>query len=262
MSKKEISLKQREERLGEINISNEGYEMKIVEYNSATDIIIEFQDKHKGMVHTTYRDFKKGGIKNPYRPSVLGVGYYGVGKYKSRGKDKKKTIGYKYWYYMLERCYDPYELNKSPTYIDVYVCDEWLCFQNFAEWFYKNYYEVEGEKMRLDKDILIKGNKVYSPDTCMIVPERINGLFVKQQRHRGKLPIGVCERKKVLEVNCSTLKKQEYLGIFPLSEPFHAFYTYKIFKENYIKQVADEYKDLIPKKLYEALYKYEVEIND
>jgi hypothetical protein len=36
----------------------------------------------------------------------------------------------------------------------------------------------------------------------------------------------------------------------------------KNFKENYIKQVADEYKDLIPQKVYEALYRYEVEIND
>lgn len=262
MSKKEISLKQREERLGEVNYNTVGTLMRIVEYNNATDIIVEFQDKYKAKIHTTYRDFKKGGIKNPYHPCVLGVGYYGVGKYKSRGKDGKKTKAYKHWYYMLERCYDPYELNNRPTYIDCYVCDEWLNFQNFAEWFQEHYYEIEGEKMRLDKDILIKGNKVYSPDTCIIVPERINLLFVKQQRHRGKLPIGVRERKKVLEVNCSTLKKQEYLGIFPLSEPFHAFYTYKTFKENYIKQIADEYKDLIPTKLYKALYKYEVEIND
>ena len=144
------------DRTGEVNYNTVGTLMRIVEYNNATDIIVEFQDKYKAKIHTTYRDFKKGGIKNPYHPCVLGVGYYGVGKYKSRGKDGKKTKAYKHWYYMLERCYDPYELNNRPTYIDCYVCDEWLCFQNFAEWFYKNYYEIEGEKMRLDKDILIK----------------------------------------------------------------------------------------------------------
>ena len=33
-------------------------------------------------------------------------------------------------------------------------------------------------------------------------------------------------------------------------------------KENYIKQVADDYKDLIPNKLYEAMYACQVEIND
>jgi hypothetical protein len=56
--------------------------------------------------------------------------------------------------------------------------------------------------------------------------------------------------------------KQKHLGYFPLDKPFQAFYAYKVFKENYIKQVADKYKDLIPQKLYDAMYKYEVEIND
>ena len=264
MSKKEISLKQREERLGEVNYNTSDTLMRIVEYNSATDIIIEFQDEYKAKIHTTYREFKKGGIKNPYHPCVLGVGYYGVGKYKSRGKDGKKTKAYKYWYYMLERCYDPYKLNKHPTYIDCYVCDEWLCFQNFCKWFYENYYEIDGEKMRLDKDILIKGNKVYSPDTCMIVPERINSLFVKCDKSRGEYPIGVNHHKLTnkLQVNCNTLEKYEYLGLFPLNKPFQAFTCYKNFKENYIKKIANEYKEFIPKKLYDALYKYEVEIND
>ena len=49
-------------------------------------------------------------------------------------------------------------MNKN--YLDVTVCEEWHNFQNFAKWFYENYYEISGEKMRLDKDILIKGNKM------------------------------------------------------------------------------------------------------
>ena len=40
------------------------------------------------------------------------------------------------------------------------------------------------------------------------------------------------------------------------------FKQYKIMKETYIKQIADEYKELIPNILYNALYKYEVEITD
>ena len=271
MSKKEISLKQREERLGEINISNEGYEMKIVEYNGYMDIIVEFQDKYKAKVHTRYQDFKRGGIKNPYHPCVLGLGYYGQGKYRSRGKDGKKTKAYDYWHGMLQRNYDPYLLNKYPTYRDCYICEEWLCFQNFAEWFYRNYYEIEEQRMCLDKDILCKGNKIYSPKTCVFVPERINCLFIKKDANRGEYPIGVGLCKKtpkngrkidVLQVGCSTLEGIKHLGYFPLNRPFQAFTCYKNFKENYIKQIADEYKDLIPKKLYEALYKYEVEIND
>ena len=258
------------ERLGEIRKNIDclgGYNMKIIEYNGRHDVWIEFQDEYKAKVHTGYGNFKKGKVKNPYHPNIYGVGYLGQGKYKAT-ENNKNTKAYTYWHDMLKRCYDPWFLNKEPTYIECYVCDEWLCFQNFAEWFYKNYYEIEGQKMQLDKDILYKGNKIYSPNTCIIAPQRINQLIVNKQKHRGKYPIGVYDwlnrtnGDKLLLVRCSTLERLEILGYFPLNKPFQAFTCYKNFKENYIKQVADEYKDLIPKELYEALYKYEVEINN
>jgi hypothetical protein len=171
---------------------------------------------------------------------------------------------------MIKRCYDPYTINKDRglTYVDCYVCDEWLNFQNFAEWFYDNYYEIKGQKMCLDKDILFKGNKIYSPEACILVPNRINVLFVKSNAIRGEYPIGIsyCKASEELLVRCNVFengkRKRVYLGRFSSNRPFQAFYTYKIFKENYVKQVADEYKDLIPKKLYDAMYKYKVEIND
>ena len=268
-----INKKEREKqwcnRMNEINISNEGYKMRIVKYNGVRDIIIEFQDEHKTKVHTTYRYFKKGNVKNPFHPSVFGVGYLGEGKYKV-SYNGKHTKCYNTWNNMLQRCYEPYTVNKRPTYINCYVCEDWLNFQNFAKWYEESYYEIEGEKMHLDKDILVKGNKIYSPETCIFVPNRINVLFTKTNSNRGELPIGVHynKRNKCLCSECSILdkekenKKIKFLGYFPLSEPFHAFYTYKVFKENYIKQVADEYKEIIPQKLYESLYRYEIEIND
>ena len=263
--------KARNERLGEISISLEGYEMKIIEYNNYTDIVVEFQDEYKAKVHTTYQHFKNDKwVKNPYHPRVFGVGYFGQGKYEAQ-KNKKKNKVYQVWMSMLQRCYDPYYINEHLTYIDCYVCKEWHNFQNFAKWYEENYYECNNERMELEKDILIKNSKIYSPETCVFVPRRINILFVKQQRKRGKYPIGVheayCGKILKLYTHCSTFNKENgrkdvFLGYFPLNEPFHAFYTYKIFKENYIKQVADEYKDLIPQRLYDAMYKYEVEIND
>lgn len=272
MNPKEKNLKQRNERLGEIRKNKDslgGYKMKIIEYNNALDIVVEFQDEYGARINTQYDNFKRGIIKNPYHPNVYNIGYIGEGKYKSRKKSGEHTEVYSMWCNMLERCYDPYYLNKKPTYIDCYVCDEWLNFQNFAEWFYKNYYKIPGERMHLDKDILIKGNKIYSPDTCIIVSNRINVLFTKSDKARGECPIGVNYHKRdnVYEVYCSILddngnKKKKYLGRF--DNELDAFYSYKKFKENYIKQVADEYysKGLIPKKLYDALYRYEVEIND
>lgn len=257
------------DRIGEENYNNFGILMKIVEYICYDDIWVEFQDEYKAQVHTTYKHFKKGGVKNPYDKTVYGVGYLGEGKYKTRGEDGKKTRTYKAWKNMLQRCYDPYFLNKEMTYIDCYVCEEWHNFQNFAKWFYENYYEIPNQRMHLDKDILIKGNKVYSPETCVFVPNRINYLFIKRDKVRGKYPIGVTyhKRKCALEVQCGIIDengkgKRKHLGNFSLNKPFQAFYVYKIFKENYIKQVADEYKGMIPQKLYDAMYAYEVEIND
>ena len=274
VTKKE-SEKQKQERLGEISISLEGYEMKIVEYNNYTDIVVEFQDEYKAKVHTTYQHFKNDKwVKNPYHPRIFGVGYFGQGKYETQ-KNKKKNRVYQTWKSMLQRCYDPYYINEHPTYIDCYVCKEWHNFQTFAKWWDENVYECNNERMELDKDILIKGNKIYSPETCLIVPQRINVLFVKQQREKYKYPIGVCENNDktrgykrlmaqccILDENRNRKRRNIHIGSFPLSEPFHAFYAYKQFKENYIKQVADEYKDIIPQRLYDAMYKYEVEIND
>ena len=120
--------------------------------------------------------------------------------------------------------------------------------------------------MCLAKDILVKGNKEYAPDKCIFVPERINILFIKRDNDRGEYPIGVTyhrDRGKY-EARCSIKtkngNKQKYLGSY--NTPEEAFLAYKEFKEAYIKQVADEYKERIPNRLYEALYKYEVEITD
>ena len=114
-------------RIGETNISNEGYEMEIIEYKNNKNIIVEFQDEYKAKVHTQYSHFKKGNVKNPYDKSVFGVGYIGEGKYKVSINGRNTKI-YRRWQNMLKRCYDPYHLNKEPTYIDCYVCKEWHNF--------------------------------------------------------------------------------------------------------------------------------------
>ena len=136
-------------RIGKINISNEGYEMKIIKYDNCDNIWIEFQDEYKARVYTSYKAFKKGEVKNPFHKTICDVGYVGIGKYKTR-ENRKNTKAYTIWTNMIKRCYDPYEINRHLTYIDSYVCDEWLCFQNFAKWFYKNYYEIPNEGRCVD----------------------------------------------------------------------------------------------------------------
>ena len=256
---------EKKKREAESNYNKCGSLMKIIKYVDSRNVYVEFQDEHRYVKRVAYHHFKNGQVRNPYEKTIYGVAC--IGDTSAVVKSKQFKYSYQIWISMITRCYSDKDLTRRNTYRDCFVCYEY-----FEKWFNENYYEIEGERMCLDKDILFKNNKIYSPETCMIVPERINMLFINQQRSRGEYPIGVSKwldkrnGQKWLIVQCSINEgyesKLEHLGHFSLNEPFHAFYTYKTFKDNYIKQVADEYKDIIPKELYNALYKYEVEIND
>lgn len=252
----------KEVRLGEIRRNKQGCEMKIVEYKNANEIRIKFLDSCGYEKSTQYQHFVRGEVTNPFYKAIYGVGYNSGDKH-SKSKDGLNTKKYDCWHDMLRRCYSEESHIRQPTYIDIEVCEEWHNFQNFGDWFDENYYEVEDEVIQLDKDILIKGNKVYLPNTCVFVPKAINTLFTKRQNHRGDYPIGVkATPYDGYYSSCSNLflNKQIHLGTY--STPEQAFQAYKEYKENHIKEVADHYKDKIPKKLYDAMYRYEVEITD
>ena len=254
-------------RIGEENINNFGSKMVIVGYRKNRDIDVYFPKYDWIAKGVQYSNFKEGNVKCPYERRVYGVGYIGEGKYKSK-ENGKNTRVYDTWRDMLRRCYDEKLHKKYPTYIDCKVCEEWLNFQNFAKWYYNNYYEIENEKICLDKDILHKGNKIYSPDNCVFVPNNINVLFVKSDNSRGDCPIGMYYNKQheKFQARCNVYdfeenkKKSIYLGLY--DTPEQAFEVYKRFKERNIKEVADYYKEQIPKKLYNAMYLYKVEMDD
>lgn len=165
------------------------------------------------------------------------------------------------WRDMLRRCFDMEYKENLPTYDTCTVCDEWLNFQNFAKWYYDNYYVIPDERIELDKDILIKGNKLYSKDTCVFVSHAINSLFTKRTNCRGKYKIGVSFVNGKYKASCHDgTKKRKNLGTF--STEHEAFLAFKEFKEKHIKEIAEKYKEYIPQKLYRALYAYEVQIND
>lgn len=241
--------------------TNEGYYMKVVKYNNYDDVIVEILDEYGHKVKTGMGNVKKGKVKNPYHRSVHNMGYFGVGKYKSR-ENYKLTNSYKFWKSMIQRCYDKSFLMSHPEYKECTVCEEWHNFQNFAKWFDDNYYNIEERIMNLDKDILCKGNKIYSPSTCVFVPDNINLLFANHTVTRGKYPIGVTyeKRRGMFDASMSVKKYKNHLGLF--NTPEEAFYAYKTEKEKYIKEIADLYRDRIPIKLYEALYAWKIEIDD
>lgn len=253
------------DRTGERGVNNFGSEMVIVEYRKYSDIDVYFTEYDWTAKGATYKNFKKENIKCPYERRYFNVGYLGEGKYKA-SENGKQTRVYKTWYNMIRRCYDEKSLKRNPTYKDCTVCEEWHNFQNFAEWYDRNYYDIDDETMCLDKDILIKHNKIYSTETCIFVPHGINTLFVKNDNKRGGSVIGTNPYKGKYVSQCHMINpetgksKNEYLGLY--NTEIEGFEVYKYYKEKNIKEVADYYKEHIPKILYNGMYNYQVEITD
>ena len=253
------------DKTGEEKLNNFGSKMIVKEYRKAIDIDVYFPEYNWIVEHARYDHFKNGNIKCPYEPRICEVGYLGEGKYKVK-EDGKHTNEYRIYYEMLRRCYDSKFQEKHPSYKGCTAENDWFNFQNMAEWIENNYYEVPGEKMHLDKDILCKGNKVYSRNTCIFVPQRINELFTKNDKTRGYSPIGVTPTSSGnYQVQCNDVNGERiYLGSYSTKE--EAFQVYKEYKERVIKEVIDSYEGKIPEPFYsrlkEAMYNYKVEKDD
>lgn len=181
-----------------------------------------------------------------------GVGYIGVGDFKSK-LGGKNTKTYNTWSDMLKRCYSAKCQERHPTYIGCRVTDEWHDFQEFAKW-----YEVQanGDGWQLDKDLIFEGNKTYSPEFCSIIPREINTLLTDRRNERGELPRGVALKNRKYQVRVNKKGARKYLGVYPTAE--EAFDVYKSAKEEILRSVAEEFKDLIHPKVYQFLIKYEV----
>lgn len=244
------------ERLGETRLNKQGTMMKIIRYGSHEDIDIEFLDDfHYIKEHQVYSNFKSGGVKNPYDKTICDVGYIGVGKYKT-GTETKHTEEYQNWTCMTRRCYDEKLKERySAYYGDCIVCNEWHNFQIFSEWWNNNIYRVGTERMHLDKDILFDGNRLYSPDTCLIVPQRINMMFLKKP-NKYNLPNGIIP---VSNGRYNASYRGKSIGNYDTLEL--AVKAHDMEKKKALKELADEYKDKVPNKLYEALINWQPDYN-
>lgn len=176
------------------------------------------------------------------------------------GHGNTRIFEYTTWCNMLKRCYSEVNLKIDTSYEDKYVCEDWLNFPTFYKWCQEVEHKEKG--WHLDKDLLVKGNKVYGPETCVFIPPRINGLILKCDSHRGDLPVGVHFDKSRLKykVTCQNEFDKQYQKRFHNLE--EAFLCYKTEKERVIKVIADQYKDRIDPRAYQALINYTVEITD
>ena len=253
--------------LGMDGVNNKGFPMKIVEYNNSKDITVEFLGPYKYVTKSRLDRFKSGYIHNPYAPWLFDVGIVGK-KYPTHdSKGIKYTKEYLTWTNMIRRCYDESVRYKNLTYYDCMCCEQWMYYENFYEWMHsqENFdLLLSIDDMSIDKDIILKGNKMYNPDNCCLVPQRVNNLLLKSNNIRGQWPIGVhyLRKNNKFVAQCGGQDNHNYLGLY--STPEEAFYVYKDFKEKQIKEIAEEEysKGTIIKRCYDALMSYEVEITD
>lgn len=238
--------------IGEENYNNYGTLMKIIEYINSNDITVEFQDEYKFKKKTQYVNFRTGRVKNPYDTIVFGVACLGNGKYGS-WKDERNSKGtYKAWINMLQRCYVDMKGKYAAYYGIVKVCEEWLNFQNFAEWYESNYYDIPNERLHIDKDIKSSECKLYSPDTCILIPQSINEVIRENYRKAqdSDLPVTIRRCDKGYKVKF----RKDNLGEYETVEECIDIYNKK--KVDYIKELVEGYGDLLPKEVAETLLQW------
>lgn len=196
-----------------------------------------------------------GNVKDPLHPQVLGVGYLGVGPYVSRLgpaiKGFKQLPEYNVWINMLQRCYYDKYINRVDgleTYDDIEVCEDWHNFQNFAEWYIPRRKVLDDtciKRPALDKDILSKfESKVYSPETCCVVPQEINSGIIGIHKETS----GILQSKKGYYVMHKSKRVSEYLGTIDEAKIIR-----KQVKHQYLIGLVNKHKDILEEKVYDKL---------
>lgn len=238
-------------KVGDKFTSNRGDVYVVVKYINRRNITIEFCDKHKHRLTTDTRSVRVGNVKNPYHPKLFGIGYFGVGEYKSKNgsaKDgHKSTPAYQAWANMLSRCYDK-NYRQSYLYEKVEVCEDWHCFQTFAEWYYNELSQKEWETTPcVDKDVL--GNSLlYSPNTCCLLPRELN-IIINEKKTNSKYLRGVIKSTKGLY---SVSSMYDYNNLrFESELDAHLYFVEA--KINRLREVIEKCKHLLKPEVYEVL---------
>ena len=181
-------------------------------------------------------------INSNRKSLVCGVGINDA-DYPVTKKINGKTLScpfYKKWLSMIQRCYSPSVHIRQPTYTKCSVAEEWQSFMTFREWMKRQDWRGNA----LDKDILIKSNKVYSPETCLFIPCSINNLMNGNDANRGKYAQGVYWNKnhRKFKAQIKTCKiNSKFLGYFNTEN--EAGLAYKKAKSDYIRAIAFQQSD-------------------
>lgn len=228
--------------------SKEGYKCRVVHYQDKDNVTVEIQDNHKCKVTTYASSIRRGIIRNPYHPTVFGVGYLGEGDAVITINDKRSPE-YAMWQDMLRRCYDPKYQERNKTYVGCTVHPDWLNFQVFVKWLVNN--EYYGLGYELDKDIVKRGNKCYCPKYCRLVPKEINTMVFEKREGSGNLPLGVCKRRNTYKASIRMLGKKYHLGTFPT--PIEASNAYLTAKSGIFRFMASKWMGKVDKDVIDVI---------
>lgn len=231
------------ERIGEVLPTTMYGDVTILEWKDSFNVKVVFNNTGTTAWHPA-GNILRGKVMDYMAPIASGVGYLGYGDF----YPKTHPSAYAHWIHMITRCHS--QAYQHRNYFDVSVIKEWLCFQNFAAWAI-NQVGYGMKSWQLDKDILISGNREYSPSACCFVPARINSLIIRSDvKGRGPDKFGTFY-----------FTARDYSGI-KLSKSFKSTEDgrewYKGVKELAVKSVADEYKNILDSRVYEALYLWQV----
>lgn len=242
--------------VGDVFTSKKGDKCKVVNYIASNKIEVEFYGYKRSKAFYSSGDLKRGNIKDPYMPRVYGVGYLGVGDIKS-WENGKATEAYMVWVGMLRRCYAQESMIKAglKSYIGCYVCDDWLCFAVFAKWYTEH--ESYGLGYQLDKDLMVRGNKVYSPETCCMLPSQLNSIIIVKSGRNSSGYVGVSKTYNGKYLACVSIDGEvKKLGVRDFAE--EASKDYVKAKESHVKEKALEWRDKIGKREFDALMRWRV----
>jgi len=257
-------------KIGDILTNNEGYNLQVVDYHGANNVLIRWLDCGTEEI-TASGNISRGMIRYLNKRSVFGVGYLGYGRFVpgekrlEHGQQRLPSHLHRHWRHVLERTVADRDIAR---YEDCKIVSEWHNLQNFCNWAIEqpnhNSKESNGRYWAIDKDIVCKGNRIYGPEFCVFVPNEVNVFFTKKEIGNAGLPgVNIIHAKNVrwktgYIARCTTPgKPREYLGFY--DTPEEAFAVYKEAKEKAARVLAGMWEGRLDHRVIESLHKFTVD---
>lgn len=254
-----MSVKDRSDKLvGTVYNSGKFGDYEIIYYGSVEDVLIRFHNTGY-VTKSGMQRIRAGGVVDKLAPTSYGVGYFGENPLAVCQVDGKKSKEYVLWQSMMQRCYSSVRHDASPNYIGCSVSDYFKSFGNFYDWCQsQDGFKLDG--WALDKDLLFKGNTMYSEDNCVFLPSHINTFLVKPPKPNktGYIGVSYVEKDKRYKAVISKYGKQMPSKYFKTAE--EASNEYVKLKKQHAVELADQHKDNLDVRAYHGLCNYEPDV--